>query len=312
MSNNSAMQSMPMTPADRVRRRIGGLSASVHEHESEYEKGSGVPLLHATANGGGGEWKSPFRMLSMGLETESQKNKIKRTAIIAVICLIVVAITTFGPIYVSKGGSNPILSYFGWNDRSNVIIRPNDLYGMHDILMTGYAAPFLREGSEGKKIVRRSAIALARQLTVLHPFAKCRDAVREVSYTPQAAMESSQRAFISRVAEAAWSCLPASYTRADFEHPFVEHALTDTKDAIESRRPSLIRRSAAGTCRHSSWDRTCSVWASIHAASLEAEAQMAFSRANGLPPLHVGVDSVGNFLKTVLTLFFGGITQCRG
>jgi len=311
---DAKMTAMPTTSAEKVRRRgVGG-------HSSENGKGGDYMRIRPRSESGDAradvsrqEWASPFRMMSMGLETESKRIKIRR--VVGILCIFVFVGTL--TVLASRASSNAEgfswFSYFShFDERRDIRIEANDLYGTHDILLTGYAAPFVQENSEGQKIVQRSALALARQFSVIHPFPRCREAVQHVSYNARTVSVENDRDFINRVAKASWSCLPASYMDADFEHPFTVTALTDHADALESRRPALIRKSAAGSCRHSSWDRTCALWASIHASALEAEMAMARERNHGLSPVHVGVDALSKFLPHLLTVLVGGITQCRG
>lgn len=186
---------------------------------------------------------------------------------------------------------------------------PNDMYGLHDIVLTGYVAPFMKDRSGGMEIVRDSTASLVRDfLPVLHPIKKCRDEM--IKIVTNSATFGSDHELIERSADLMWSCLPARFDQNDFDHPFTSSTLLNKRDVLDARNPILRRRSAVHACRDSHWDRTCSFWISIHSLALRAEQMLALQRKNLMK--RMTSLKLESFLSLLLTTMAGGLTQCRG
>ena len=178
-------------------------------------------------------WASPLRMLSMGLENNTRK---RLRTFLAVFALIVGSLTIgiLGMYHYRKiWKTNDLFKFAG----------PNDLYAMHDIILTGYAAPFMKDGSQGREDVREAVTGLTRDLLpILHPVKRCRDEIERVVFNREAI--GSDLALIRRSADVLWSCLPAKFDSNDFQHPFVFESLKSPRTVLDSRNPILLRRSA--------------------------------------------------------------------
>jgi len=173
-----------------------------------------------------------------------------------------------------------------------LLIQPNDLWGMHDLLMVGYAAVFETPDTEGHNIIQQSAITLAQLLPALHPYAPCRNQL--ASHTGQGSE------LVVRQAKTSWQCLPHTFTTSDFKDSmtFDAECLDSPLKARTAKFPvisSPAARNALSSCKYSKWDRTCSYWSTIHSLTLRAEAL-----------------SSPNFLQLLVTILWGGVTQCAG
>ena len=182
---------------------------------------------------------------------------------------------------------------------------------MHDIVLTGYAAPFMKDGSVGRDEVREAISSLTRELLpILHPIKRCRDEIERVVTNRETL--GSDLELVVQSADVLWSCLPAKFQRKDFKHPFTRESLLSSRAMLDSRHPVLLRRSAVQACRHSPWDRTCSYWSSIHSLALRAEQMLALQRQNTIGREKFEGVSFEKFLPLLLTTMIGGLTQCRG
>jgi len=168
----------------------------------------------------------------------------------------------------------------------------NDLWAIHDLVLLGYRAPFMKPGSAGLQEVQASAVALADMLPRLHPYAPCRTQIGQAL----AGVPPGQQRVV-RAAEAAWQCLPAQYTPASFDVAFTADGL-DVRPGLagEARDPKVLDPSVLGACAGTHWHRTCSYWVSMHAMAYRADA------------LQLGQQ----FLHNVLTVLAGGATMCGG
>ena len=240
-------------------------------------------------------------MLSMGLENNTQK---RIRTFLTVFALIVGSLTIgiLGLYHYRKIWSTDNMYKFA---------SPNDLYAMHDIVLTGYAAPFMKDGSVGRDEVREAVSSLTRDLLpILHPIKRCRDEIERVVTNRETL--GSDLELVVQSADMLWSCLPAKFQRKDFKHPFTRESLLSSRAMLDSRHPVLLRRSAVQACRHSPWDRTCSYWSSIHSLALRAEQMLALQRQNTIGREKFEGVSFEKFLPLLLTTMIGGLTQCRG
>ena len=94
----------------------------------------------------------------------------------------------------------------GGKQTSSLIIQPNDLYAMHDILLAGYAGVFMKTNSLGKALVQASAWNLTQLLPTLHPYQPCRSRLQALP------KQSSQIGSVASVAKALWGCLPYHFS----------------------------------------------------------------------------------------------------
>lgn len=237
----------------------------------------------------------------MGLENNTQK---RIRTFLTVFALIVGSLTIgiLGLYHYRKS----------WNtDNLFKFASPNDLYAMHDIVLTGYAAPFMKDGSPGREEIRSSVSSLTRDfLPILHPIKRCRNEIEKVTMDRETL--GSDLELVVQSADILWSCLPAKFERKDFVHPFTRESLLSSRGMLDSRNPILLRRSAVQTCRDSHWDRTCSIWTSIHSLALRAEQMLAMQRQNTIGRDKFPGVSFEAFLPLLLTTMAGGLTQCRG
>lgn len=173
-------------------------------------------------------------------------------------------------------------------------IVPDDLWAIHDLLLAGYTAPFMKEG-RGRAEVRHSALQLARLLPQIHPHQPCRAQIGSAleGRAPFQA-EPERRAGVVAAARASWACLPGNFTEASFDTPYTEKAIDSIKEAQWARMPSVKQR--LGACDGSQWPRTCSYWSAIHTMAHRAD------------QLELG----GQFLGAVIPLMAGGATLCGG
>jgi len=162
--------------------------------------------------------------------------------------------------------------------------RANDLWALHDLLLIGYHGVFLAPHSPAKREVRDHATSLAKLLPSVHPLKLCRNVIAQV-------IGKSEKPNISTVAEAAWACLPAKFSAADFDQAFLKETDTAAAKMPHPKEPEIL-----GACKGSGWPRTCSYWVALHL--------MAF-RADGL---QLGAE----FLHAVVPLLAGGALVCNG
>lgn len=167
----------------------------------------------------------------------------------------------------------------------------NDLWGIHDLLLMGYRAPFMKPGSAGLQEVQASAVELAGLLPQVHPHAPCRQRIHE------AVAAAAGEARVVQAAQAAWDCLPAQFTPASFDIAFTAEGLDSNPGlAGDARNPKVLNPAVLGACAGTLWHRTCSYWVSLHAMAYRADA------------LQLGP----TFLHHALTVLAGGATMCGG
>jgi len=171
------------------------------------------------------------------------------------------------------------------------LIQPNDLYALHDLLLVGYAAVFVKVDSAATQQVQDMAVDLTALLPVVHPWAPCRAAFTQLE--PLADPADT----IARAARVAWDCLPHEFKSTDFSATFDRQCITDVALAKSAKNPKVLpaARSSLSTCEASKWDRTCSYWSVIHSTALWAESSS--------QPL---------VLKLLIVLLWSGATQCSG
>eukprot|EP00929_Paragymnodinium_shiwhaense_P008305 TRINITY_DN112259_c0_g1_i1.p1 TRINITY_DN112259_c0_g1~~TRINITY_DN112259_c0_g1_i1.p1 ORF type:complete len:319 (+),score=61.31 TRINITY_DN112259_c0_g1_i1:115-1071(+) len=178
---------------------------------------------------------------------------------------------------------------------------PNDMWGVHDLLLVGFTGVFMRLQSSGMAEVHAAAFGLAEMLPKLHPHAPCREALRWDSPAAvpgggeaKAAQWTEQS--LLKVADTSWSCLPGAFQVSKFDKSFSEHEMHDAEAAHEARMPRLIDDTFLGVCSGSNWPRTCSYWASMHALAYRADS--------------LGLGAA--LLKHLLPILAGGATMCGG
>lgn len=169
-------------------------------------------------------------------------------------------------------------------------IEPNDLWGVHDLLMVGYAAVFIKPDSAGQRQIQSAALNLTKLLADIHPVAPCRTELKSVNTETGAAL-------VAKRALQTWSCLPHHFTPSDFSKAFDEPCLHDNALAAAARMPKVLPgiRMQLTACEGSRWDRTCSFWSTIHTITLRAEAVQTSS-----------------IIPLLLMVLWGGVTQCGG
>lgn len=168
----------------------------------------------------------------------------------------------------------------------------NDLWGIHDLLLMGYRAPFMAVGSQGLMEIQAAVGDLVILLPKIHPYAPCRQRLAAVvAGTP----EGKER--VVQAAQAAWECLPAQFTPASFDVAFTADGLDVNPNLVGTARdPKVLDPSVLGACATTHWHRTCSFWVSLHAMAYRADA------------LQMGP----RFLRDALTVLAGGATMCGG
>ncbi|CAK0847400.1 unnamed protein product [Prorocentrum cordatum] len=89
---------------------------------------------------------------------------------------------------------------------------PNDFWGIHDLLLVGYRAHFMNEGSAGKAAVQAAAVDLAALLPQVHPVPECRAQIGSALAAAAGGRES-----VVAAAQAAWDCLPGRFGPEAFD-----------------------------------------------------------------------------------------------
>lgn len=180
---------------------------------------------------------------------------------------------------------------------------PNDLWAIHDLLLAGYTGAFMEKGSPGQIEVEEAALELARLLPALHPHKACRKQLAHMLQTtpgqparPSALERTKSHRHLTNVAEATWKCLPAHFFSKSFDRPFLSYEMSGRDAAYLSRMTRVRNKHALGVCKGTSWHRTCSYWASMHALAYRAD-ELGFG--------HV-------LLKALTTIIAGGATLCGG
>jgi len=168
-------------------------------------------------------------------------------------------------------------------------IAPNDLWAIHDLLLVGAGAVFMKGDSEGKRQIEQHAFDLANLLPQLHPHQPCRGEVA----TALLGEEDKRRGLIA-AAEAAWACLPARFSDESFINAFTAAGIGNDGVAFSARNPKPRNADLLCACRGSGWPRACSYWASLHTMAYRADV------------LNLGKD----FIQSVVPLIAGGALQC--
>lgn len=202
------------------------------------------------------------------------------------------------------------MTIMGGEERgSSLIIQPNDLYAMHDILLAGYAGVFMKNDTLGKALVQASAWNLTSHLNTLHPYEPCR--TRLLALPPQ----STQIRTVAAAANVLWECLPYHFSTQAFVGGVAFNASTvsnrNLQDAARNPQLKAIPCHALGSCMDSGWTRTCSYWAAIHAMALRSEVPDVSDTTSVLSDSSDSTDKA-TFLRSLLVTIAGGITQCRG
>lgn len=172
------------------------------------------------------------------------------------------------------------------------LLQANDLHGIHDLLMVGYAGIWISDS--GKKEIQKSVCGIAKMLPSIHPVAECRSTFQKILDQDQ----EDCKQIVIRMADASWQCLPARFSGEDYSAVFTPEALADKDLQKVADNPELVpqSRSMLGACAETSWDRTCSYWVALHAMSLRAEQQ----------------GTGKEFLENAITAISSGATQCKG
>ena len=124
------------------------------------------------------------------------------------------------------------------------LIQPNDLYALHDLLLVGYAAVFVKADSAATQLVQEMAVDLTALLPVVHPWGPCRAAFAQLEPLPDPADT------VARAAQVAWDCLPHEFEQADFSATFDRQCITDVALAKSAKNPSVLpaSRSSLSAC----------------------------------------------------------------
>jgi len=172
--------------------------------------------------------------------------------------------------------------------------NPNDLWGIHDLLLLGYKAPFMKPGSAGAAEIQSSALQLAEMLPQLHPHPPCRQQIKAALMSAGGALD---KAALVAVAQSSWDCLPAKFTAASFDIAFTPDGL-DTNPGLVSQAldPKVLTPGILGACLGTPWHRACSFWVSLHAMAYRADA--------------LGLSS--KFMHAAMAVLAGGSTLCGG
>lgn len=175
--------------------------------------------------------------------------------------------------------------------------RPNDLWGIHDLLLAGYAGIFMEPNTKGWQEVRESSMRLTALLPAIHPSLECRERLaRSLGGTAGSPLTNqvSEELHLKAVSET-WACLPAEFKPDDFKNPLLPDAIGDF-EAYKAARMTQPLYPPKGVCEKSAWPRTCSFWVSMHLMAARAD------------QLSLGVE----FLEAVVPILAGGATFCGG
>ena len=124
-------------------------------------------------------------------------------------------------------------------------IVENDFWAVHDLLMIGYNAYFMRRGTAGQAEVQKATAGLAQLLVAVHPVGLCRQMIASAI-----GGAGGDRATVVAAAEASWACLPAKFGPASFTAAFTEEALDDEDLAHRARDPKVLDpHSVLGACK---------------------------------------------------------------
>mmetsp|Transcript_53080 Transcript_53080/g.124351 ORF Transcript_53080/g.124351 Transcript_53080/m.124351 type:complete len:294 (+) Transcript_53080:73-954(+) len=178
------------------------------------------------------------------------------------------------------------------------LASPNDLWAVHDLLLVGSAAVFMKEGSDGKKLVQDAPYELAKLLPAIHPISHCRSQFAKVlgSSPGKVAEARPSQENLVQLANTAMKCLPGKFVPSDFTSFFDEAALTDADLAYEARMPELKNPQRLGVCAASKWPRTCSYWVAMHAMAYRADL----------------LDLSQQMVSSLVPILAGGATMCGG
>lgn len=166
-------------------------------------------------------------------------------------------------------------------------INKFDLWGIHDMLLAGYACVACKGDVDSAEIVQKATVDFAKLLPSLHPHEACRRSIKEVvDGNPQGGSS-----LVNRVAEKSWECLdPSLKCKSKEWFCSVEEAksrrLRDFGADLSRRLGSLEDykgfahvpagvETKLGACVQgieTLWPRACSYWAVIHTLGLRADA----------------------------------------
>jgi hypothetical protein len=166
------------------------------------------------------------------------------------------------PLHGTNNTVTPYVSQEGGRVGPESIV-PKDLWGIHDLLMLGRYGLMMRgphnsnasEPSNALLDVQAGADALASMLHLVHPVARCREAIAKA------------KSFVAK-ANASLSCL--GLCDADFDVVFANMNVNN-ETAKKARHPKVLFADQLGVCKTSLWPRACSFWASLHAMSVRAD-----------------------------------------
>mmetsp|Transcript_55163 Transcript_55163/g.131454 ORF Transcript_55163/g.131454 Transcript_55163/m.131454 type:complete len:303 (-) Transcript_55163:622-1530(-) len=176
--------------------------------------------------------------------------------------------------------------------------KPNDLWAIHDLLLVGDTAVFMKDASAGKTQVKEAALDLAGLLPALHPFAPCRAQLAKVLGTSagQVVQDRPGQEKLLEAAKVSLKCLPGKFSPKDFKSFFTEEAMKDAALAYDDRMPEPLKVNSLGVCAASGWPRTCSYWVALHAMGYRADM--------------LGLSQ--KLMGAVVPIMAGGATMCGG
>lgn len=199
-------------------------------------------------------------------------------------------------------------------------INNYDLWGIHDLLIAGYACPgckALVSQSNVEQEVRNAALEFAQLLTKVHPIQDCRTAI-QTAISSVAPGEEKGEVLIDSVAAVTWSCLDSSATCDSSSWfcsvgDFLNYGATMDKFPAGLEKaplppPFAVGKTVACSNKHKQnthWNRACSYWASLHAMAFRADVI-----AQETP--RVGIQARFSLLKTLAPMIAGGALLCEG
>lgn len=170
--------------------------------------------------------------------------------------------------------------------------HPNDLWGVHDLLLIGWQAVMLQD--EALVLQAKGAVLdVARHLPALHPHADCRTRFAQIAGCSAGEVAPPiGEAELRSMANASWACLPGAFTVDDFSISFGIEA--QGNPALRPERSNQL-----GACSGSRWPRACSYWIAFHAMAARADMLLdSQTKADWLVALSVVIRS--------------GVTMCIG
>lgn len=163
-------------------------------------------------------------------------------------------------------------------------INKFDLWGIHDMLIAGYACPACEADAEKRK-VEDATVEFAKLLPEIHPIKKCRDGFQAVANRHEGGeggMPLHTEDMINMMAETSWTCLDKSFTcSSDSWFCTIQDASIPGLKKYASRPsvPAFVGPLAGnlGACstvnpKETQWSRACSFWSVIHVLGIRADA----------------------------------------